>query len=226
MSTNRDVEELSQRWTEYTSWLASHAPEAFANLAPGATDAELTALAAGIEPALPEQLVALLRLSNGQRDARGCCAMPGLEFLSTQRILQEWQSWADFRHGETSDGLESLDDYSRALDPGVLDKYTHPAWIPAFKDGWRADYIGFDMAPDTGGLVGQIINFGRDEDKHFIAFPTLSGLLDFWLMLVREGKCRVEPPDPPSQPAAWFAHERNGIDVIRSYAARRREDDS
>jgi cell wall assembly regulator SMI1 len=223
MTPAREVDVISKLWTAYTAWLAEHAPEALANLAPGATDAELTALAAGIEPALPSQLVALLRLSNGQREPKGCCAVPGLEFLSTQRILEEWQSWEDFRDGETEDGLESLDDYARALDPGVLDKYTHPGWVPAFKDGWRADYLGFDMAPDAGGVVGQLINFGRDEDKHFIAFPTLPELLEFWLALVRAGNCRVYPPDLPDQPSLWFAHERNGIDVLRSHAAQRRE---
>jgi len=214
--------EISARWAEYTSWLAVNAPEAFGNLAPGATAHELKALADAIGPPPPDDLIALLRLNNGQRDPCGCCVLPGLEFLSAARITEEWQQWHEFREGETADGLESLDDYARALDPGVLDKYTHAGWVPAFKDGDRADYIGFDMTPVEGGTVGQVINFGRDEDKHFIAFPGLVGLLAFWVALVQKGDCHVQPADPPDQPAPWFRHKNNGIDVLRSEAKKRR----
>lgn len=211
-----------ETWTSYVAWLSTNAAEAFANLAPGATDEEIRALTDAIEPTPPADLVALLRLNNGQRNPNGCCVLPGLEFLSTTRIIQEWQKWRDFRESETPEGIESLDNYSDALDAGVFDKYSHAGWIPAFKDGWRTDYVGFDMSPAEGGTVGQIINFGRDEDQHFIAFPSLSGLLTFWLALVREGQCQVKPADPPEQPSAWFEHELNGIDVLRRAADERR----
>ena len=217
-----DSKALSAHWAEYTAWLAKNAPEAFANLAPSAAADELKALADAVGPPLPDEFVTLLGINNGQRDPNGCCVLPGLEFLSTTRIIEEWQQWQEFREGETPDGLESLDDYARALDPGVLDKYTHAGWVPAFKDGGRADYVGFDMAPDVGGTVGQVINFGRDEDKHFIAFPALAALLAFWVALVQEGDCRVEHADAPGQPTAWFAHKCNGIDLLRGDADRRR----
>lgn len=224
MSSKFDPRNLSSVWTEYKAWLTAHAPEGLANLAPPATADELRVLEEAIEPPPPPELVALLQLNNGQLDPLACCAIPGLEFLSAVRIAEEWQNWDEFRKEETPDGLESLDDHSRALDAGVLDRYTHPGWIPAFKDGSRTDYVGVDMAPAPGGLLGQIINFGRDEDQHFIAFSTLTELLEYWLALVRQGQCRVLPAKPPKAPFARFNHPSNSIDLLRRLARSRRRE--
>jgi cell wall assembly regulator SMI1 len=213
---------LERVWIEYRTCLSERAPAAFANLARGASEDALVELAAQIQQPVPAELKALLRLNNGQRDRNGCTVFPGLEFLSTDGIVDEWLAWDEFRVGETPEGLESLDDYSRALDPAVRDVYTHPGWIPLLKDGDRSDYVGLDVAPAKGGVSGQVINFGRDEDQHFVAFPSLAGLVEFWLAEIRSGTCKQLPPDPPDYPEVRFQHARNGIDVIRSYCSKRR----
>src|SRR3954464_3361318 len=122
------IEGLPDLWRQYTAWLAQNAPEALPNLAPGASAEQLQTLADAIEPSVPAELSALLSVNNGQRDPSGCCVLPGLEFLSTDRIIEEWRQWQEFRAGETSEGLQALDDYAHALDVGVLDRYTHPGW--------------------------------------------------------------------------------------------------
>jgi cell wall assembly regulator SMI1 len=210
-------------WASYVGWLEQHAPAAFANLAPSASKAVLTKLERSIGQSVPDELKALLRLNNGQVDPAGCPVLPGLDLLSASGIVQEWQSWARLRKNETPDGLESLDDFSHALDLGVRDVYTHPGWIPVLKDGYRDDYVGIDLAPTEAGTSGQVINFGRDEEQHFIAFPGLSGLLAFWLEEVQTGSCRETPASPPSKPVAQFEHELNGIDVLRRFCDQRRE---
>jgi cell wall assembly regulator SMI1 len=220
-----NTQSLEQAWVEYRRWLSERAPAAFANLAPGASDDALVELAEQVKQPIPAELKALLRLNNGQLDRDGCTAFPGLEFLSTDWIIDQWIEWDDFRLGETPEGLESLDDYSRALDPGVRDVYTHPGWIPLLKDGDRSDYVGLDVAPAKGGVSGQVINFGRDEDEHFVAFPSVTGLIEFWLAEVRTGSCKQLRPAPPDYPKARFQHSRNGIDVLRSYCAKRRGDE-
>jgi cell wall assembly regulator SMI1 len=209
-------------WTQYRAWLEQHVPEAFANLAPGANEEQLAALEAHLGYPLPEELKQLLRLNNGQRLPADCCAFPGLVFLSTAHILEQWQVWDRLRAGETEQGLEALDDHAHSLDPGVLDQYTNPGWIPLLRDGARADYVGLDMVPTDGGVPGQVINFGRDEDQHFVAFPSLSGLLEFWLAEIQTDCWSVDPPEPPTYPYAWFKHQLNGIDVLRRFCDRRR----
>jgi cell wall assembly regulator SMI1 len=224
MTASFDPQRLSSLWADYKGWLAENVPDGLANLAPPATLRQLKALEKAIKLQLPAELAAFLQLNNGHLNPIACCAIPGLEFLSTKRIAEQWKNWEEFREGETPDGLASLDNHSRALDPGVLDRYTHPGWIPAFKDVSRADYLGFDMAPAPGGTPGQIINFGRDEDEHFIAFATLTELLEYWLDLVRKGECRVLPAEPPKLPFAWFNHPSNSIDLLRWLARSRRRE--
>jgi hypothetical protein len=55
-----------------------------------------------------------------------------------------------------------------------------------------------------------------------VAFPSLVGLLEFWLGEVQTGSCTVSPPELPDYPYAWFAHEKNSIDVLRRFCAERR----
>lgn len=213
---------LTATWKQYTEWLRENAPDAFENLAPPATDAELEALEKAIGQTVSEELKELLRLNNGERDWAKCCALPGLVFLSTEKIADRWRVWEELRRDETPEALAELDKYATALDPGVRPLYTHRGWVPLFRDGDRSDFVGLDLAPADGGIIGQVINFGRDEEHHFVAFPRLVELIAFWLAEVKTGSCVVSPPEPPTFPYAWFAHDSNSIDVLREDRARRR----
>jgi cell wall assembly regulator SMI1 len=206
--------DIQRVWREYRSELASKAPLAFANLAGPAAPQAIAAVEATLGQALPGELRDLLILNDGQVKPMECCALPGLIFLSCSQIAKEWTMWAKLRDSEGPDNLESLNDSCRALEPGVLDVYTHPGWIPLLKDGERADYLGLDLAPTVQGSSGQVINFGRDEERHFIPFKTLTECLAYWLEEVRAGRCR-ELPATPTQPA-WFQHAGgNSLEVLR-----------
>lgn len=206
--------EVESVWEAYRQELAVKAPAALANLAGPATPEAVNELETTLGQALPAELRELLLLNDGQLRAGDCCALPALIFLSCSEIAKEWRMWAELRASEGPENLESLDDHCRALQPGVLDVYTHPGWLPLFKDGSRSDYLGLDLAPTAQGTVGQVINFGRDEERHFIPFPTLSECLKFWLDELRAGRCR-ELPANPTQPA-WFEHSGgNSLEVLR-----------
>jgi cell wall assembly regulator SMI1 len=199
--------------------MSDRAPSAFANLAPGASAEALLKLEAAIGQALPPQLRELLALNDGQVSNDSCCVLPGLTLLSCRSIEHEWSVWAKLRASQTADELESLDDACRSLDAGVLDIYTHPSWIPLLKDGWRSDYLGLDLAPTHEGHAGQVINFGRDEEQHFVAFPDLAECLAFWLTELEAGRCR-ELPANASNPVPWFEHEDgNSLEVLRARRA-------
>ena len=207
---------IADVWQAYRAWLEEHATGAFKNLAPPATPATLESLGAELGLALPHEALELLALNDGQISSEGCCALPGLEYLSSERILREWRMWRDLREQETEDDLASLDDHCRSVDGRVLDVYSHAGWIPLFKDGWRSDYMGLDLAPLGLGFVGQVINFGRDENAHFAAFSSLSAFLEFWLEEARAGRCRVLPAENGS--SEWLEHTGgNSIEVLRAH---------
>jgi len=62
----------------------------------------------------------------------------------------------------------------------IKKKYFHYKWIPIFSD-YGCNYIGIDLDPDINGTKGQIINFGRDEEKMIVIAPNLESFFDFIL---------------------------------------------
>ncbi|WP_315822649.1 SMI1/KNR4 family protein [Paraflavitalea speifideaquila] len=64
--------------------------------------------------------------------------------------------------------------------------YTH--WIPIFCDH-SGNFAGIDLDPDTKGIKGQVINFGRDESLKFQIAPNLTAFLVFIRKRIESGKC-------------------------------------
>lgn len=164
-------------FAEYVEWLRVNVPHAHANLAPGASDADLEALEAGIGARLPEEVREVLRMHDGQRgtmvagrsDPAVPC-LPTLMFLSTRLILEIWRMWrgtGDVLFGTVFPGAEGV----------IRPLYTSPGWIPLWGDPVRADYVGLDLDPGPKGTPGQIINFGRDEERHFLCADDFTGLI-------------------------------------------------
>lgn len=206
---------IDEAWTQYREWLRQNATAAFENLGDPALPEQVAEVERVIGQALPASVRHLLLLNDGQRTAQACCVLPGLLFLSCQRIVKEWEMWASLRESEGPRNLESLDDACNSLDSGVLDVYTHPGWVPLFQDDDRSDYLGIDLAPTTDGISGQIINFGRDENDHFVAFPQIDELVAFWLDEARAGRVTVMPAGTKRRGYDWLAHSGgNSIGVL------------
>lgn len=183
-------------WTRYTNWLHNHAPASHANLAPPAGDAQLAGVEQAIGVALPDDVKAVWKLNDGQRETMmatrivpGTVCLPTLSFLSTSLVIEIWREWASLRASHDLSGLNAA---CRSIAPGVVRPlYTHPGWIPLWSDPTRPDYIGLDLAPDERGAPGQIINFGRNEDAHWACAKSFTELLE---VLVAEVESGAWPP--------------------------------
>jgi len=157
------------------TWLALreatrvHLPEAYRALRAPASAATIGALESTLGRGLPDAVHALLACNDGQ-DVNKDGALSGLLVLSCKRIEAEWAMWRKLEDTEDLDG--------RALTPGVHPSYTRPGWIPLFQDPGRPDYFGVDLDPAEGGRVGQVINFGRNEDDKYVAAASLEAFLD------------------------------------------------
>jgi cell wall assembly regulator SMI1 len=66
----------------------------------------------------------------------------------------------------------------------IKKKYFHYKWIPLFSD-FGGNYIGIDLDPDTNGKKGQIINFGRDEEKMLVIADSLEHFFDLILTEIK-----------------------------------------
>jgi hypothetical protein len=63
--------------------------------------------------------------------------------------------------------------------------------VPIINDA-GGNYIGIDFDPDTQGTVGQIINFGRDEMRQYVAAKSLQDFLVLLIDLVDHPAIKVD----------------------------------
>ena len=97
-------------------------------------------------------------IGNAEYGVTGLLA--GLEVYAVDAMYEEWKSWREF---DGDAGLNDPNLYCSVPSKAVKCRYTNPKWIPLAHD-YSANYIGVDLDPDTQGIIGQVINFGRDEN--------------------------------------------------------------
>lgn len=69
----------------------------------------------------------------------------------------------------------------------IKKKYFHIKWIPLISD-FGGNYIGIDLDPDSNGVKGQVIIFGRDEEDMIVLANSWEEFLDWNLDLIdKEG---------------------------------------
>jgi cell wall assembly regulator SMI1 len=207
----------SEIFGEYREWLRTHVPLAYENLAPPASEADLRELESGIGFILPDDVRSILGENNGQKvvpftseHEHAVPCIPTLIFLSTSEIKKRWNFWAEIRQEEDDlDSLQEIGDVFPGASGLIKPLYTSPGWIPLWADPMAQDYIGIDLDPDTGGKRGQIINFGRNEEQHFLCAPDFQSLLLILLDEVKSGRwpaSEIVPDEDNSLPEAlpWF----------------------
>jgi cell wall assembly regulator SMI1 len=52
--------------------------------------------------------------------------------------------------------------------------------------------LGLDLAPEPGGQVGQVINYGSDDDYRAVLAPSLTDLLGQVAQLIRAGRVTLD----------------------------------
>lgn len=146
---------MKQQWTKLEAILQDADPVLLADLAPPATDAEITALEQALGMSLPADFVVCLKIHNGQHgNSHGL--FDDAEFLSTSRILQEWRIWKGLLDGGDFEGAES------SPQSGIRSVWWSPAWIPFTYNG-AGDHLCLDLDPSAEGARGQIITLWHDD---------------------------------------------------------------
>jgi len=113
---------------------------------------QLDAFRQAIGVAMPAELEAVLRISNGASNLYA-------EFMSCEQIIRVWQDWQAIFDEWTLDDLTGS--FTSPSDEAV-GIYFHPRWIPIMEER-TGNYPAIDLAPGPQGHVGQIVYFGSDE---------------------------------------------------------------
>lgn len=157
-----DQTTITLLWQRLETWLGVHAPDLLADLQPGATEQAIQQTETFLGVQLPEDFKAVYRRHNGQDEASDWL-FNGREFLSLERIQEEWQVWKELLDGGDFDHSAS------EPDTGIRTDWWHAQWIPITYDG-AGNHDCLDLAPAEGGTVGQIIEFWHDDpDRKVLA---------------------------------------------------------
>lgn len=170
---------VTQRWLQIRAWYAEQLPEVAKTFNPGATEASLEAFDAVLQRTIGRGLPPGLRevyLENDGQDLQTAMGMFfGLTFLSVSDAYEQWRNWQEI--AESDPDLANETEFTSAYPPGTIQpEYINLGRIP-FAYDWGGNHLGIDLHPGTQGQVGQVINFGRDEEHKYVVAPSFGAFL-------------------------------------------------
>jgi cell wall assembly regulator SMI1 len=86
-------------------------------------------------------------------------------------------STGEYKVDRTFYDFDNQLEISSTPDNAIRKKYFHYKWLPIFSD-YSGNYIGIDMDPDINGSKGQVIIFGRDEQKMIVLGNSMEEVFD------------------------------------------------
>lgn len=173
---------MDKLWETLENWLSQHLPEVLNDLTPGCSSEELNELERRLDCSLPEDFKAFYKRHNGQAgEATGIFC--GLPFLSINSLFDQWFAWRKLAEDSAKEA-EDFDEENYATEitgesypvNAIKATYINLKWIP-FSDDGSGNHLGIDLDPDSAGVVGQVINFGTDENNKFVLAPSLTDFM-------------------------------------------------
>ncbi|WP_244835000.1 SMI1/KNR4 family protein [Clostridium sp. BJN0001] len=170
---------------EYINYVRKIFPEFNELRNSGTTIEEINKIEQQMDILFPEDLKQLYMIINGD-NKHIFGFVNGLNMLSLEEMYTTWKSWREF------DDDKELNDkkyYSSLPQKSIKCRYTNSLWIPIAHD-CSSNYFGIDLDPDVNGTIGQIINFGRDENHKKVFASSLKKFFELGLKL--KGEIQIE----------------------------------
>lgn len=171
---------MEEIWVRIKSWLRNNAPQVLKTLQSGASEKQISELEEFLAVKFPDDVKSLYLICNGQ-SSYDYGMFDGCEFLSLERIKDEWSVWKKL----LDDGIFQDDngqDQGSNPELGIRNVWWSPQWIPLTYDGCGNHYC-LDLNPSKGGTNGQIITMWHDDDERKIVAPGLRA----WLQQYADG---------------------------------------
>lgn len=202
---------LDSFFASYRPWLQGVVPSLADALRGPASDVELGQYEEAVGAELPGELRELWRVHDGESGVEPSGgAIGGLLLLGVERSLKEWGMWSSLRAETVDADMRALSSCSESVPPGAVQlEYSAAGWLPVLKVSMEANYLGLDLVPGPGGVPGQVINFGRDEDRKVVIAQSLTDLLGFIASEADSGEFVVSSVQPGGQPI--LAHRRGHL---------------
>lgn len=150
---------MKEEFDKFEQWLSTNYSDGLLDLNPAATDSEIEELTSVIGIELPEDFVNILKIHNGQK-GDAAWLFDSQEFLSTHRIIEEFNKWKELWEKELKEKVSKPD-------IGVKNDWWNKAWIPFTSDGAGNSYC-LDLNPNETGTKGQVITLWHEFSEREI----------------------------------------------------------
>lgn len=188
---NRPPAPVAESWRRIESWLDGHLPGLTMTLRPGVSGEDLAKFEAAIGRALPDDVRESWLIHDGQQPfpegvkskyfEAGSCGAPGVIFgqelnplvsldsMLEKSVLREWLSWSKSLEAASERDDDEVDEGCTSSPEGAIRRrHLNRGWIPLGMGEGNSNYFGVDLDPDPNGVVGQVINFGVDEEEKYV----------------------------------------------------------
>jgi cell wall assembly regulator SMI1 len=154
-----------KNWLKFTDRVKKKYPAAAAHLNEKAGAGDIETLEQRFGHTLPQAFRDLYEINNGEKESSPGVIF-GIRFLPIHAIIDELNEWQEVIRG----GLDDQNEFCTSKPKGAIQcVYANKNWLPLFSDS-GGNHIGLDFDPAAKGTIGQVINFGRDEEgKHVLA---------------------------------------------------------
>ena len=178
---------MNTQWERIEAWLADHTPYLLRDLRKGAAPAMLAKLEAQIQRDLPAPVRAFYAVHDGQRSECPKGLFYSLQFMPLARVLESQRLWAELV--DMNDELA----YAMSSSPSghIKPVYANPLWIP-FAHDQSGNHLGIDLDPDVAGSQGQVIVFGRDENRKRLVAQSFEAFVDMFVGQLEAGNFDIQ----------------------------------
>ena len=186
-----DIEQLSieELWNRVTAVYEKEKPGFKAYLNPAVKMEEVNEIEEKMGFELPAQLKELYQCNNGDNENLEGSIL-GLKFLSLGEMFMNWCDWLYVL--KDKELMKECEKVAESVAEKAIKKvYANRKWIPLAHD-LNGNYIGIDLDPDENGTIGQIINYGSDENRKYVITKNVKEFLALILEILESNKPSIK----------------------------------
>ena len=170
---------MNKQFDKFKQWLSINYSDGLLDLNPHASDDEIKELTKTIGVELPKDFLSVLKIHNGQK-GEAAWLFDSQEFLSTHRIIEEFNTWKNLLNTELQGKVSTPDD-------GVKNDWWNINWIPITSDGC-GDHYCLDLSPTSSGKKGQIITLWYELAEREIVASSFTQWFEDYLEQLYSGE--------------------------------------
>jgi cell wall assembly regulator SMI1 len=170
---------MNKEFDKFKQWLAFNYNDGLLDLNPPATTEEIEELISTLGVELPDDFIQVLKINNGQK-GESAWLFDSQEFLSTHRIIEEYNIWKNLLENELQGKVSTPDD-------GVKNDWWNKNWIPFTSDGCR-DHYCLDLDPNSTGTKGQVITLWYESAEREIVAKSFSAWFEEYVNQLNSGE--------------------------------------